>query len=91
MNHQESAEWREMYKLALFEPDPEKLAMRIENAREAIRWRICELWDLGTTDTKERSQLDAATYFLGLLHSINARKTPATVPYSAFPAGNGAA
>jgi hypothetical protein len=66
--------WQQLYRLAVFESDPEKLPLCIEEACEAIRWRVSELWDLGAVDSCERSQLDAASYFLGLLRMIAARK-----------------
>jgi hypothetical protein len=66
--------WQQLYRLAVFESDPEKLPLRIEAACEAIRWRISQLWDLGANDSCERSQLDAAIYFLGLLRTFAAKK-----------------
>jgi hypothetical protein len=83
--------WQQLYRLAVFESDPEKLAMRIEDASKGIRWRICELWDLGTIDSCERTQLDAATYFLGLLRMIAAKKYPDSMLCSAVAAGKRAA
>ena len=71
--------WGQLYRLAVFESDPQKLPMRIDTASKAIRWRISELWDLGTIDSCERSQLDAALYFLGLLRVIAARKKPVSM------------
>jgi hypothetical protein len=69
----------QLYRLAVLESDPAKLPMRIDDARKAIRWRVCELWDLGAIDTCERSQLDAASYFLGLLRMIAAKKKPGEI------------
>jgi hypothetical protein len=83
-----SADWRELYKQAVLEPDPEKLAMRIDKAHKAIRWHISELWHVEAADTNERSQLDAASYFLGLLRTIAAKKVqPKSPQYSSFAAG----
>jgi hypothetical protein len=57
--------------------------MRIEAANQAIRFRVCEMWQLGPTDARERSQLDAASYFLGLLRTIaGKKKTASTEVYS---------
>ena len=69
-NAEMNADWRDLYRQALFERDSEKLELRIEAANRAIRSRVCEIWHLGSTDARERSQLDAASYFLGLLRTI---------------------
>jgi hypothetical protein len=63
-------DWREQYRQALFEADPDRVRVPIEAAHEAIRWRICELWELGSLDIRERSQLHSTAYFLGLLRTI---------------------
>ncbi|HEX6805491.1 MAG TPA: hypothetical protein VF133_17555 [Terriglobales bacterium] len=65
--------WRRLYRDALLEPDPVKLSQRIEEAYEAIRGRRCQLWESGATGVRERSELDAASYFLALLGSIAAK------------------
>ena len=83
--------WQQLYKLAVFESDPEKLPIRIDVACKAIRWRVSELWDLGTIDSCERSQLDTASYFLGLLRMIAAKKDPDRMLCSATAAGKRAA
>lgn len=83
-----TTDWRELYKQAVLEPDPEQLAMRIDKAHKAIRWRISELWHVGAADTSERSQLDAASYFLALLRTIAGRKVQPKGPLcSSFAAG----
>lgn len=69
-NAEMNADWRDLYRQALFELDSEKLELRIDAANRAIRSRVCEIWQLGSTDARERSQLDAASYFLGLLRMI---------------------
>lgn len=86
-----NANWQQLYRLAVLESDPAKLPIRIDDARKAIRWRVCELWDLGATDTCERSQLDAALYFLGLLRMIAAKRRPESLVCSAMAAGKHAA
>lgn len=83
--------WQQLYRLAVFEPDLQKLPTRIDDAHKAIRWRICELWDLGTMDTCERSRLDAALYFLGLLRMIAAKKSRESLFCSAMVAATRAA
>jgi hypothetical protein len=83
--------WQQLYRLAVFESDPDKLAMRIEDASKGIRWRACELWDLGTVDSCERTKLDAAAYFLGLLRTIAAKRNPDSTLCSATAAGKRAA
>jgi hypothetical protein len=83
MDVEKRADWREMYNLALFETDPAMLPIRIDDARSAIHSRTFELWGLGTADSGERSQLDAASYFLGLLRAIAMKKEPRALFYSA--------
>ena len=73
-NAEINADWRDLYREALFEPDLEKLPMRVDAANQAIRSRVCEIWQLGPDDAEERSQLDAASYFLGLLLTIAVNK-----------------
>ena len=38
---------------------------------------MCELWQLRPADGRERSELDAAAYFLGLLRSMSKKKQSA--------------
>lgn len=79
----EKADWREQYRQALFEADPQRVLTRIEEAHDAIRYRICELWESDETDIRERSELDSAAYFLGLLRTIAANKEKSrSSPYS---------
>ena len=73
-NNEIAADWRELYREALFEADRDKVPVRIDVASQAIRCRLCELWQLGPTDIRERSELDAAAYFLGLLRSMSGKK-----------------
>ena len=83
MNIEKGADWREIYNLALFETNPVMLSIRKEDARSVVRSRILELWGSGTIDIDERSQLDAALYFLGLLRAIAMKKEPAGLYSSA--------
>ena len=81
----QGADWREQYRQALFEGDPQRVLMRIEEAHEAIRCRVCELWESDATDTRERSELDSAAYFLGLLRTIAANREKSSIGgYSSF-------
>lgn len=81
----EQVDWREQYRQALFEADPQRVLTRIEEAHQAIRFRICELWDSDAADIRERSELDSAAYFLGLLRTIAANKEKSSSSvYSSF-------
>ena len=75
-NSETTTEWRELYRRALFEADSEKTLVWIEVASQAIRCRVCELWQLRPADGRERSELDAAAYFLGLLRSMSEKNQP---------------
>lgn len=63
-------DWREHYRQALFEADPNKLQMAIKAAHWAVQQRICALWDVQPADIRELTQLAYASYFLGLLSTI---------------------
>jgi hypothetical protein len=69
--------WGELYRKALFEEDRNKLPVSLEQAHKAVQQRARELWysptDSQNTD-KERRELDAADYFIGLLQSLEARQ-----------------
>jgi hypothetical protein len=60
--------WQFLYRAALTESDPTKLAGRIEMARRAIRDRLQEIDDYGH-DTREREQLESALHALFTLPS----------------------
>ena len=60
--------WQALYRAALTESDPTKLAGRIEVARRAIRDRLREIEDYGH-DTREREQLESALHALFTLPS----------------------
>jgi hypothetical protein len=88
MDDARNTDWRERYRQALFESDPDILPMRLDEAHKAIRWRICELWDIGAADNSELSHLDSAAYFLGLLRTIAEKKQKSEIPlYSGFASG----
>ena len=70
--------WAKLYQRALFEEDRNKLPLLLEQAHQAVQQRVRELWYSPTcgqnvTD-KERHELHAAAYYLGLLRSLEARK-----------------
>jgi hypothetical protein len=81
-NSEMNADWRDLYRQAVFEFDSEKFEMRIEAANQAIRCRVCAMWQLGPVDARERSQLDAASYFLGLLRMAGKKKPSSTAAHS---------
>jgi hypothetical protein len=68
-------EWRELYREALLESDPTRVPILIEEAYQAVQRRTLELWYACCPETKERHELDAALYFLGLLRMIRPMKT----------------
>ena len=68
--------WGELYRRALFEEDRNKLPVSLEQAHQAVQQRVRELWYSPTDNqnVKERRELDAADYFIGLLRSLEARQ-----------------
>lgn len=70
--------WSELYRRALFEEDRDKLPALLEKANQAVQERVRELWysPIGGKSVidKERRELDAASYYLGLLKSLEVRK-----------------
>ncbi|HEV2396277.1 MAG TPA: hypothetical protein VGS27_05015 [Candidatus Sulfotelmatobacter sp.] len=70
MKPDESKNWLILYRKAVLEPDPKKSQERIAQAQRAIGIRARELWYGGVSDTAERQQMDAASHFLGVLHTI---------------------
>ena len=71
--------WADLYRRALFEEDRNKLPLLLEEAHQAVQQRVRELWYAPTrgqnvTD-KERHELHTAAYYLGLLRSLEARKS----------------
>ena len=71
--------WTELYRRALFEEDREKLPALLEQAQQAVQARVLQLWyspvDSQSLSEKERRELDAAAYYLGILKSLEARKS----------------
>jgi hypothetical protein len=71
-------QWGELYRRALFEEDRNKLHLSLERAHQAVQQRVRELWysptDGQNVTDKERCELDAAAYYIGLLRSLIAQE-----------------
>lgn len=61
--------WRDLYKAALFEPDPQQLPAHISRAESAIVARARELFDQQGDHIEEELALDDALYALQALRS----------------------
>jgi hypothetical protein len=88
MDPERYPKWRQLYREAVFEPDPGKLAIRIAQAHDAIHYRRLELWHSGGADVRERGELDVASYCLGLLGNFSGKihgSEPAAVVRSLDP------
>ena len=66
--------WLALYREAVLETDRKKVKTRVAQAQAAIRLRARELWYAGAIETTERRQMDAASYFLGVLYTIGTDK-----------------
>ena len=66
--------WRELYKDAILEHDPEILGSRIFMAQKAIHERARKLWYEGAQETIERERLSSATRYLEILHHFAEKK-----------------
>ena len=70
--------WAELYRRALFEEDRDKLPYLLERAHRAVQHRVRELWYSPArgkrVSDKERRELHAAEYYLGLLRSLETQK-----------------
>ncbi len=70
--------WGELYRRALFEEDRARLPLSLQQAHQAVEQRVRELWypptDGQNVTDKERRELNAATYYLGLLRSLGDRQ-----------------
>lgn len=77
----EKENWTDLYRRALCEEDGDKLPELVEQAHRAVQARVRGWWyslsDCPPVSDKERRELDAAEYYLGLLASLQARKLPA--------------
>ena len=67
LSHPNQNDWQVMYREVLLESDASKVPGLIEQAYRAAQHRALELWYAGSSETKERHEVDAAIYFLGLL------------------------
>jgi hypothetical protein len=69
--------WGELYRKALFEEDRNKLPSLLKRADQAVQERLRELWyspERGqSVAERERRELDAAAYYLGVLRSLEAK------------------
>ena len=70
----EQNDWKDLYRAALFEPNKEKIPVRISDAEQRIAARARELFNSGDQDTLERSALNVAMYALVALRSSLAWK-----------------
>jgi hypothetical protein len=64
-------QWRELYRIALFEPDPEKIASDIARAESAIVLRARELFEEKGDHIEEEQALDDALYALHALRGCS--------------------
>jgi hypothetical protein len=71
--------WSELYRQALFEEDRGKLPGLLEVAHKAATERVHQLWygaPANGDSLKERRELDAALYYLGLLRKLDRETRP---------------
>jgi len=61
--------WRGLYKAALFETDPSKLPLRIEEARQALVFRSRELFATSPNYDGEEEAIEDALYALHALEN----------------------
>ncbi len=59
--------WQDLYRLALFETDKQKLSVRIAEAEHALRMRAAALVSAGSGSDDEAQQVDDALYALQAL------------------------
>lgn len=67
--------WRDLYREAVMESDPERLRIRIAVAYKAIRTRMAEVRQDKAAQFDEQARLDCAMHFLHLLKGISERKS----------------
>lgn len=63
--------WRELYKTALFEPNPDRLTEQIAQAESAIVRRARQLFEEQGDHIEEEQDLDDALYALQALKSCS--------------------
>ena len=81
MTTNDTTDWRDLFDVALFEPNRGKLRKRIEHARHAINNRLEALMRLpgeSGRDMSERIALDDALTTLTELHRIVYTRKPST-------------
>ncbi len=66
---QQSESWRDSYRAALFEPNKNRLPMRIAVAEKQIAIEARELFNAGDHDVAERSAMNVALFALQALRS----------------------
>jgi hypothetical protein len=74
-----NASWKDLYQIAIYESDLNKLPERINDADTAILMRARELFYAADNDGEECESLDAAMCILHALRS-SLRRRPTTVP-----------
>lgn len=67
--------WRELYRTAILETDPQRLQSSIADAEKAIILRGRELFAMSGDTSEEAEALDDALYALRALHSSLRFKT----------------
>lgn len=67
--------WRELYKAALFETEPSKLELRIDEARRALALRSRQLFAASSTSDGEPDAIENALYALQALENCLKLKT----------------
>ena len=65
-------DWKDLYRAALFEPNKEKIPVRIADAEQRVAARARELFNSGDRDSLERRALNVAMYALVALRSSHA-------------------
>ncbi|MGA9811533.1 MAG: hypothetical protein WBQ64_02080 [Terriglobales bacterium] len=81
MTTNETGDWRDLFDVALFEPNRVKLRKRIEHARQAINERLGVLMNQqgeGGREVSERIALNDALTTLAELHKIVYARKPNT-------------
>ncbi len=69
MMAQQNESWRDAYRVALFEPDKNKLPSRIAVAEQQIAVAALQLLNTGECDITERSAINVALFALQALRS----------------------
>jgi len=67
----EEQDWMVLYRAAVAEADPRKLASRIAEAEQAIKQKLRQMMQEGTSTSDERKSLEDALHQLRLLRGEN--------------------